>query len=92
MSIFEALMLISFGVAWPVSIYKSIKSKSTKGKSFLFIWVILFGYSAGITHKLLYSKDLVLILYIINFLMVAIDLVLYIRNRRIEKKNEEQAA
>jgi hypothetical protein len=88
MSIFEAFMLISFGIAWPVSIYKSIKSKSTKGKSFAFIMVILFGYACGITHKLLYSRDLVLILYFINFFMVAFDSILYVRNKKNEEANE----
>lgn len=85
MSIFEAGMLLCFGVAWPVSIYKSLTSKSTKGKSFLFIIIILLGYALGITNKLLAGADWVIWLYILNFVMVAFDAVLYMRNRKREK-------
>ena len=85
MSIFEAGMLVCFGVAWPVSIYKSLTSKSTKGKSFLFI-IILLGYAFGITNKMLGNTDWVIWLYILNFIMVAFDAVLYLRNRRLEKQ------
>ena len=84
LSIFEMLMLICFGAAWPLNIYKSIKSKSTKGKSVVFLFVINFGYVCGITHKLLYSYDPVIFLYILNFIMVGIDIVLFYRNRRFE--------
>ena len=85
MSIFEAGMLVCFGVAWPVSIYKSLTSKSTKGKSFLFI-IILLGYAFGIPNKMLGNTDWVIWLYILNFIMVAFDAVLYLRNRRLEKQ------
>ena len=68
MSIFEALMLACFGAAWPMNIAKSLRTKSTKGKSLAFLMVIELGYVAGITHKILYSQDIVMLLYIINFL------------------------
>ena len=84
MSIFEALMLISFGAAWPVSIAKSWKSRTTKGKSLFFMVIVELGYIAGITHKILYSMDIVIIFYILNFTMVFIDLMLYFRNRRLD--------
>lgn len=84
-SVFEAGMLICFGLAWPLSIIKSIRSKSTKGKSLFFLFVILTGYISGILHKLIYSQDLVLILYVINFLMVLTDIMLYYKNRKREK-------
>ena len=86
MSIFEALMLLSFGFAWPASIYTSITSKSTKGKSLSFLIIIGVGYACGIIHKLLYSFDFIIILYGINFLMVFIDLLLYVRNKKLENK------
>lgn len=88
MSFFEMTMLLCFGMAWPTSIYKSIKSKSTKGKSVNFLFIILAGYLAGILHKLLYNFDFVIILYVINFLMVLTDIILYYRNRRLEQINE----
>lgn len=80
MSIFEAVMLICFGVAWPVSIYKSWTSRTCAGKSVIFLYIVLLGYAAGITHKLLYNFDWVIALYILNGLMVLIDILLYYRN------------
>ena len=87
LSIFEAGMVICFGLAWPANIYKSIKSRSTKGKSVLFLIIVILGYIFGITHKILYSRDIVLILYIINLLMVLVDLALYFWNKKYEDLN-----
>lgn len=86
MSIFEVIMLICFGAAWPFSIYKSIKSKSVDGKSPMFLMIVLLGYLSGIMHKILYNYDIVIYLYIINFLMVSIDLYLYFRNSKFNKE------
>ncbi len=84
--IFESIMLICFGISWPVSVYKSIKSKSTKGKSAVFIAAILLGYIAGIAGKIIGgSINCVLIIYIINFIVVSIDFLLYFKNRRYER-------
>lgn len=85
MSIFELIMLLCFGAAWPISIYKSLVSKSNKGKSVLFLYIILIGYIAGITHKILYSYDFIIYLYILNGIMVLTDMLLYYRNKRISK-------
>lgn len=81
MSPFEILMLILFGMSWPFSIYKSWESKSTAGKSIIFLGIVLLGYVAGVIHKLLFSFDFVIYLYILNGLMVSIDIVLYYRNK-----------
>jgi hypothetical protein len=86
MSIFEAFMMICFGAAWPFSIYKSYKSKTNKGKSLGFLIVVIIGYICGITHKIFYSYDNVIFLYILNFSMVLTDSCLYIRNSLIAKK------
>lgn len=87
MSIFEVIMLVCFGAAWPFSIYKSYKSGQTAGKSLLFLYVILVGYLSGIIHKLLYSPNLVILLYGLNMVMVLIDLALYYHNQRLQKQN-----
>jgi hypothetical protein len=87
MSIFEALMLLCFGAAWPFSIIKSYKSRSVAGKSPYFLIVIIFGYISGIINKLLNSNDLVMYLYILNLLMVSTDLALYYRNVRFAKES-----
>ena len=80
MIIFEIIMLICFGVAWPFSIYKSLKSKSNEGKSIIFLIIILIGYLSGLIHKFINSKDFVIVFYFINFIMVFLDLLIYIRN------------
>ncbi|MEA2077624.1 MAG: hypothetical protein U9O95_06355 [Candidatus Marinimicrobia bacterium] len=87
MSHFEIIMLICFGAAWPFSIYRSWVSRSTKGKSLLFMIIVMSGYIAGVFHKLFFDHDLVIYLYGLNFFMVALDVALYIRNRAGEKKN-----
>jgi len=83
MSIFEIIMLVCFGAAWPLSIYKSYTSRTTEGKSVSFLIVILIGYVAGIFHKVLNQYDAVVYLYLLNFIMVLTDLLIYFRNRRI---------
>lgn len=82
MSFFEILMLICFGAAWPFSIYKSYNSRSTEGKSSIFLTVIIIGYISGIFHKIFYNYDRVIYLYILNLIMVSIDLSLYFYNRK----------
>ncbi|MFW5992090.1 MAG: hypothetical protein ACOCQN_02755 [Halanaerobiaceae bacterium] len=86
MSIFEAVMLISFGSAWPVSIYKSYISRTNSGKSLGFLLIIFAGYLSGITHKIFYSQDSVIYLYMLNALMVLIDVMLYFRNMRYDRE------
>ena len=85
MSIFETGMLICFGAAWPANIVKSYQTRSAVGKSGLFLIVVLLGYIFGIIHKLLYSRDVVMVLYIINLCMVTIDIGLYLRNKHYDK-------
>lgn len=89
MSLFEIGMLVCFGAAWPLNIYKSFKSRTSAGRSILFQWAILLGYICGIVHKILYSRDVVLFLYVLNFVMVAIDTVLYFRNKQLDRQREE---
>ena len=85
MGIFEFLMLVCFGASWPFSIAKSLKSRSTKGKSLGFLLLIELGYAFGIVHKVLYNFNWVTYVYVILFLVVATDVVLYFRNRRLER-------
>jgi len=82
-SIFEAVMLICFGAAWPASIYKSYISRSTQGKSLLFMLIVEIGYFSGLIHKFFYNYDNVIYLYLLNLLMVGVDIALYLRNQRL---------
>lgn len=89
--IFESVMLICFGLSWPISVYKSLTSKSTKGKSVVFILAIITGYIAGICGKLASGQmNYVLVLYCFNLIMVSIDLALYFINKRSENSIENK--
>jgi len=88
MSIFEIGMLVAFGFAWPFSIYRSYKSRQNGGKSLMFLYVIFFGYISGILHKIFYCFDPVIYLYILNAIMVSVDIALFYRNRRLTKKQQ----
>ena len=89
--IFEITMIICFGLSWPMSIMRSLKSKSTKGKSVVFLFLILLGYLAGIISKFAGGQpNLATIFYVINFLMVGADIIIYFRNRKIEKTIKEE--
>lgn len=85
MSIFEAMMLLCFGAAWPLNIYKSWTARTAKGKSLPFLLVIEVGYICGMINKILYHYDFVLYLYLLNFIMVGIDCTLYFRNRHLDR-------
>ncbi len=82
MSIFEALMLVCFGVSWPFAVLKTHRTKNVEGKSVLFLFLVLTGYIFGIIHKIIYSPDFIIILYIFNGLLVLMDLILYFRYKK----------
>ena len=87
MSFFEAGMLICFGISWPVSIAKSVRTKVVSGKSPLFMAILCLGYVCGFIHKVIYSPDWIIVLYALNFIMVAIDLALYFKYLSKEKQS-----
>lgn len=78
-SIFEALMLVCFGAAWPFSIYRMIKTKKSKGKSLLFLSIVLAGYVFGVLFQLTGERNAVIFLYLFNALLVSVDMFLTIR-------------
>ena len=96
--LFEIMMIVSFGASWPLNVIKSYKAQTTKGKSLAFLYLIFFGYIAGITSKLvnseymmnIHQKWYVLFFYVLNFLMVGADLILYYRNKRIDMRAEKE--
>ncbi len=80
-------MVICFGLSWPISVHKSYKSRTTKGKSLFFEVFIWLGYVSGIAGKLIHhSISYVFIFYIINIVMVSVDICLYLRNMRLDKQ------
>lgn len=89
----EMVMIVSFGISWPMNVIKSYKARTTKGKSLIFLCLVFFGYIAGIASKFLNEaymasisdKWYVLFFYFLNFFMVGTDVLLYFRNKRLEK-------
>lgn len=95
--LFEIGMMILFGISWPISAYRSYKVRTAKGKSIVFLALIFFGYIAGIFSKVINptymssfsSKWYVLLIYITNFIFVSMDLMLYFRNKKLDKIAEQ---
>ena len=81
MSVFEMIMLICFGSAWPFSIAKAIRTKQVLGKSPLFLVIVSVGYLSGVIHKVIYARDWVIALYVLNMVLIGIDLYLYFHYR-----------
>lgn len=92
--ILEIIMIVSFGASWPMNVIKSYKSRTTKGKSLAFLCLIFFGYIAGIVSKIVndaymasfQQKWYVLFFYVLNLIMVGTDLLLYFRNKHLDRK------
>lgn len=89
--ILEAIMVICFGVSWPMNIVKSLRSGTAKGKSVLFLTFIIMGYVAGIVGKILSGNiTYVFAFYVLNLCMVSVDFVLFFVNRRRDLARERE--
>ena len=92
--LFEIIMVLCFGASWPFNIVRSWRSGTAKGKSFVFLVLIIIGYIAGIICKLtnevylaeFASKWYVLVFYVINLTMVSVDLGIYFRNKKLDAR------
>lgn len=83
--VLETIMIVSFGVSWPMNLIRSYRSRSTKGKSILFNFCILFGYICGLASKFLHKDfSLAFWFYFPNIIMVTLDIMLYYHNRKLE--------
>lgn len=86
--IFESVMLICFGLSWPLNVIKAYKARTTKGTSLPFILLIITGYIAGITAKLVSGQvNYVLAVYLLNLVIVSLNVVVYIRNAALDRKH-----
>lgn len=98
--ILEIVMILCFGASWPFNVCKSYRARTAKGKSLLFLLLIEVGYIAGIAAKLTNpaymaafgEKWYVLFFYCLNFTMVAADVVLYVRNKRLDRLAAQKGA
>lgn len=85
--VLETIMLVCFGFSWPINVIKAYKARSTKGTSLGFILLIITGYAAGISAKILNKQtNYVLVVYFINIVIVFINLLVYFRNHSLDKE------
>jgi hypothetical protein len=94
LDLLEALMIICFGLSWPISIYRSYVSRSAKGKSLFFEVFLWIGYVFGITRKFIQLSmgsglDFLFYMgfffYFLNIIEITIDMLFYFRNTRLDR-------
>lgn len=89
--IFETIMILSFGASWPINVTKAIRSRTAKGKSIMFDYLILFGYFCGVIAKAIsHNYNLAFYFYFLNIVMVMLDVVIYYRNKRLDAACAEE--
>ena len=89
--VFEAGMLVCFGVAWPVDVVRTLRVRRTEGKSIGFMALVLVGYLFGLSAKVVRAwgawPEMVTALYAFNAVMVATDIALTLYFRRCAQQN-----
>ncbi len=106
--ILEIAMLVCFGCSWPISVYKSIKIRTSVGKSAVFNILLIVGYVPGIVSKFLKMEPFMianaadglkkgififaLIMYFVNLAMITANLVLYYMNKNLDNKRALEIA
>ena len=92
--IFELLMIVCFGVSWPLNIIKAWRARTAKGSSVQFYFLILVGYLFGIASKAIKLRagvstpGYVWFFYILNSLIVTTGILVWFRNRRLDRMAE----
>jgi len=95
--ILELLMIVCFGVSWPINIRKAWKARTAKGSSVQFYFLILAGYLFGIAGKAIKlshgiaTPGYVWFFYILNSVIVTAGILVWFRNRRLDKNAETGA-
>ena len=86
-NILETIMLICFGLSWPINMIKAYKARTAKATSLPFILLIITGYIGGTAAKLInHQFNYVLVVYFINLALVLLNLAVYFRNVALDKK------
>ena len=86
-SVLESIMLICFGLSWPLNVIKAYRARTARGTSLTFIVLIIIGYVAGITAKLITGQtNYVLAVYLLNLAIVSVNVLVYFRNMSLDKK------
>ncbi len=91
--ILEAIMLVCFGLSWPINAYKNFKAETAAGTSWQFISLITLGYLAGIAAKFVSGNlNWVLIVYFVNLVCIAVNWGVYVRNRKLDAERRAARA
>ena len=88
-SILETVMLLCFGFSWPLNLIKAYRARTAKGTSLIFLILIETGYVAGSAAKIVSgSLNYVFVVYVLNFVLVGLNLIVYFRNRRLDRSQK----
>lgn len=96
--VFEICMVVLFGCSWPFNLMRAYKARTTKGTSLMFTLLIFLGYVGGILSKICAwiafgntywtaLRILAFTFYCTNLCMLSAALVIYFRNKRLDKAN-----
>ena len=83
--LFEAAMLVCFGLSWPLNALKAYKAGTAKGTSWQFIGLITIGFASA-------SINWVLAVYFINVICLGANWLVYFRNRKLDAAADADAA
>ncbi len=92
--VLEMIMMICFGLSWPINIRKAWVGRTAKGISVMFYGFIVFGYVVGLLSKYIKLRQgihtplYVWFFYILNMLMVATGIAIYFRNKKLDRERE----
>lgn len=96
--IMEVIMVVCFGISWPLNIRKAWRARTARGSSVLFYFFIWVGYVFGLASKAfrlasgLPTPVYVWFFYGLNLLMVSAGILIYYRNLRLDKLRETAEA
>ena len=100
-SVMETFMVVCFGISWPLNIVNAWKARTARGTSILFYWFIWAVYIFAIIGKIvliMYNSSqpwyltvrwYVMFFYMINTLMVTGGILIYLRNRKLDRLVKE---
>lgn len=92
-AILEAIMLVCFGLSWPINALKAWKAGTAAGTSWMFLALITFGYIAGIAAKFVGDTiNWVLIVYFVNLAALLVNWAVFARNRMLDKRHRTLSA
>ena len=99
-SIMETMMVVLFGISWPLNIVKAWKSRTAQGTSLPFYSFIWLGYVFALTGKFAMIADnasqpwyetvhwYVMFFYVVNILMVTAGILIYFRNKMLDTRTK----